>query len=209
MRILVTAFEPYDQWEKNSSWEALIALLSERGASPKIITRRYPVDLARLRSRIETDLAQGVDAVLHLGQAPGISELHFEAIALNVAGVGLTQNGEYAEIVDDAPVAYRTSFPIGDWVKELQSMSIPASVSYHAGTYLCNAAMFLSHHWFVRRQEQPLVGFIHLPLTPEQITANGSNYGGASMPIQQTSRAIERIIDRILALPTDNQTELT
>ncbi len=206
MRVLLTAFEPYNQWEKNSSWEALIALLSERGASPNIVTRRYPVDLAKLRSRIETDLSQGVDVVLHLGQAPGISEMHVEAIALNIAGVGALQNGEYRAIVEGAPVAYRTSLPIGDWVNDLNSMGIPASVSYHAGTYLCNAAMFLSHHWFERRQERPLVGFVHLPLTPEQVGSNG--IGGPCMSIQQTSQAIGRVIDRILSTQNNAPTQL-
>jgi len=206
MRVLVTAFEPYDQWEKNSSWEALIALLSERGASPNVVTRRYPVDLVKLRSRIETDLSQGVDAVLHLGQAPGASELRFEAIGLNVAGVGALWDGEYQAIVEGAPIAYRTSFPVGDWVKDLNSISIPASVSYHAGTYLCNAAMFLSHHWFARRQERPLVGFIHLPLLPEQDA--GNSYRGPCMTIQQTSKAIGSVLDRILAMKSDASTQL-
>ena len=207
MRVLLTAFEPYDHWEKNSSWETLVALVSERGANPNIVTRRYPVDLTKLRSRIESDLSQGIDAVLHLGQSPGISELHLEAIALNVAGVDPMRNGEYEAILDDAPVAYRTSFPIGDWVQDLKSMSIPASVSYHAGTYLCNAAMFLSHHWFACRREKPMVGFIHLPLLPEQVERNGNP--GASMSIQQTSQAIGRVLDRILALRNDSSGQLT
>lgn len=207
MRILLTAFEPYDVWERNSSWEVLIALLSDRGASPNLVTRRYPVDLAKLRSRIATDLSQGIDVVLHLGQAPGISKLHFEAVALNVAGVGVPQKGEYKAIVDGAPVAYRTNLPIGDWVDELNSKGIPASVSYHAGTYLCNAAMFLSHHWFACRQESPLVGFVHLPLMPEQVDGHG--YGGAAcMPIQQMSMAIGRVIDRVLAMRNESPTQL-
>ncbi len=206
MRVLLTAFEPYDRWEKNSSWEALIALLSERGASPNVITRRYPVDLAKLRTRIETDLSQGVDVVLHLGQAPGASELRFEAIGLNVAGVGALTNGEFPAIVRGAPIAYRTSLPIGDWVKELNSRSIPASVSYHAGTYLCNAAMFLSHYWFASREESPLVGFIHLPLLPEQAGVNGM--GGPSMTIGQASKAIGHVLDRIQAMQSDLPTQL-
>jgi pyroglutamyl-peptidase len=206
MRVLLTAFEPYGQWEINASWEALIALLSERGASPNVVTRRYPVDLARLRSRIETDLSQGIDAVLHLGQAPGISELHLEAVALNVAGVGVLENQEYRAIVEGAPIAYRTRLPIGHWANELNSIGIPASVSYHAGTYLCNAAMYLSHHWFERRQERPLVGFIHLPLTPEQVGSNGN--AGACMSTQQTSRAIGHVIDRILTLQNEGPIQL-
>jgi pyroglutamyl-peptidase len=206
MRVLVTAFEPYDHWEKNSSWEALVALLTERGASQDLVTRRYPVDLAKLRSKIEVDLSDGVDVVLHLGQAPGISKVHFEAIGLNVAGVGSTMNGLLPPIVEGAPVAYQTRLPIGAWVDELNAMRLPASVSYHAGTYLCNAAMFLSHHWYHRRQEVPLVGFIHLPLLPQQAAENG--YGTACMSTQQTSQVIGYVIDRIRSMQNDRSVQL-
>lgn len=198
MRILLTAFEPYDHWEKNSGWETLVAYLSERGAHPKITTRRYPVDLIELQARLEFDLAQGIDAVLHLGQAPGIDEIRCEAVALNVAGIKISTNGEYGPILENAPVAYRTQFPVGEWVQELKSIKIPASVSYHAGTYLCNAAMFLSHQWFSRRQESAWVGMLHLPLTPEQ--ANGSRFAETGMPTHQMSKALHCILDRILAM---------
>ncbi len=206
MRVLLTAFEPYDVWEKNSSWDALVAFLIERGASSNIVTRRYPVDLAKLQSRLELDLSQGVDAVLHLGQAPGISHLQLESIGLNVAGVGTSPTGEFGAIIEGAPVAYRTRFPVGKWATELQANGIPAKVSYHAGTYLCNAAMFLSHHWFARRHETPLVGFAHLPLTPEQTVGEFS--GLSSMPTSLASSALGHIVDRILELPNESQTQL-
>ncbi len=206
MRVLLTAFEPYDAWERNSSWDTLVAFLVERGASPHIVTRRYPVDLAKLQNRLELDLSQGVDAVLHLGQAPGISHVQLESIGINVAGIGKSSHGEYGSILDDAPVAYRTRFPVGSWVNELQASGIPAKVSYHAGTYLCNAAMFLSHHWFARRQEKPMVGFVHLPLTPAQ--AVGENHGMPSMSTPLAARALELIVDRMMGLLTDSPGQL-
>ena len=87
MRILLTAFEPYDIWDQNSSWEALVAFLHHRGTIPGLTTRRYPVDLGLLQERLHKDLSTGYDAVLHLGQFPGASRIQLEAIALNVAGM--------------------------------------------------------------------------------------------------------------------------
>jgi pyroglutamyl-peptidase len=196
MRILLTAFEPYDRWESNSSWDALVSWLSTHGGSKQIVTRKYPVDLVRLQSKLEQDLAQGIDGVLHLGQAPGISRLHLESIALNVAGVTTFPGQDYGPIVVRAPVAYRTTLPIGSWVADLQNAGIPSSVSYHAGTYLCNAAMFLSHHWFASRGEAAHVGFVHLPLTPAQVLQSGDAM--ASLSVEKSAQAIGLLVEKFL-----------
>ncbi len=63
-------------------------------------------------------------------------------------------SGDYEELMAGAPTAYRTSFPLGHWRQRLQEEGIPSTISYHAGTYLCNAAMFLTHHWFASRGEK-------------------------------------------------------
>ena len=44
--VLITAFEPYDRWEANSSWLALVELTKDLPSEPRITTRRYPVDFA-------------------------------------------------------------------------------------------------------------------------------------------------------------------
>src|SRR5262245_50824012 len=84
--ILITAFEPYDRWQENSSWLALVELTRELPLEPKVVTRRYPVDFEQTRSRLFEDLAAGYDFALHLGQAPGIGRIHLEAIGVNVGG---------------------------------------------------------------------------------------------------------------------------
>ena len=163
MRVLLTAFEPYDTWEQNSSWEALVAFLHHSGLPTGVTTRRYPVDLNQLHSRLEKDLTLGFDAVLHLGQAPGISRVQMEAIAVNVAGMTEAAGDFFGPLVQNAPVAYRTKFPLDQWNLELRSSGIPCSVSFHAGTYLCNAAMFLTHHWHeVHKRSSRLVSCTYL-----------------------------------------------
>ena len=51
-RVLITAFEPYDRWSTNSSWEALVTLTKELPESPKVVTRRYPVDFAAAQGHL-------------------------------------------------------------------------------------------------------------------------------------------------------------
>ena len=58
LRVLLTAFEPYDTWEQNSSWEALVTFLHHRGIPQGVTTRRYPVDLIQLQSRLREGLGQ-------------------------------------------------------------------------------------------------------------------------------------------------------
>jgi pyroglutamyl-peptidase len=189
LKILVTAFEPYDQWKTNSSWDALTELLSGRGIPPGVTTRRYPVDLDALNERLHKDLERGFDAILHLGQSPGACAVHLESIAVNVAGVTYGSSNQFGPIVTDAPVAYRTRCPINQMCSELRGSGIPANISYHAGTYLCNAAMFLSHHWHAVRNLDCHIGFAHLPLTLEQSIASGRELPG--LPVKDLARAIE------------------
>ncbi len=196
MRILLTAFEPYDQWEQNSSWEVLVEYLRVRGTVPDIVTRRYPVDLQQLQTRLEDDLKRGFDVVLHLGQAPGISQIHLETIAINVAGMTHVTGNAFGELLTNAPVAYRSNLPVGQWAAELRRLGIPTSVSYHAGTYLCNAVMYLSLHWFESNKKDGRVGFIHLPLTHEQVLNSGRTM--PSLSKQDMSRAIQFILDGLL-----------
>jgi len=193
---LLSAFEPYDVWEQNSSWEALVTYLHGRGTVPGVTTRRYPVDLEKLQIRLEKDLELGFDAILHLGQAPGISRVQLEAIALNVAGMTEAAGDFFGPLVADGPVAYRTRFPLDVWNLDLRSSGIPCSVSFHAGTYLCNAIMYLSHHWHEQRRRKCSIGFIHMPLTPEQVLHSRRDL--PSMPREQSGEAIGRILDLML-----------
>ena len=196
LRVLLTAFEHYDTWDQNSSWEALVTFLHHRGLPKGVTTRRYPVDLTQLQSRLEKDLALGFDAVLHFGQAPGISRVQMEAIAVNVAGMTEAAGDFFGPLVPNGPVAYRTKFPLDQWNLDLRSGGIPCSVSFHAGTYLCNAAMYLTHHWHEVHRRSCSIGFVHLPLTPEQVLHSRRDL--SSMPREQSAEAIGRLLDLIL-----------
>src|SRR5690606_36148150 len=100
----------------------------------------------QLASRLASDLTPDVDVVLHLGQAPGKGRMALETIGLNVACEPLSRPEEATRLVDGAPTAYRSDLPLARWASGLRGEGIPADVSYHAGTYVCNAALYLTHH---------------------------------------------------------------
>lgn len=187
-RILITAFEPYDRWKENSSWLALVDLTGWYEGDLEIATRRYPVDLPKLKIQLEEDLARNFDFAIHLGQSPGAAVIKLESVGLN-----LRTNGE--PLLVDAPTAYRSTLDLEGCLERLTDAGIPAQISHHAGTYLCNAALFLSHHFaeMMGRRTQSI--FIHLPLTPGQVAAEGSSLASMSTPMQ--SAAIALIADHL------------
>ena len=193
MRVLLTAFEPYAEWPTNSSWLTLTELLRYRPPSTDLVTRRYPVDFGRMEKALAKDLAQGFDAVLHLGQAPGTPTIRIETFAVN-AGGSITEAGSGMErLVSGAPEAYRTQMPLERWSQLLQERSLPVHISHHAGTYLCNAVMYLSHHWMAQAGKTTPVGFIHLPLTTQQVA--DSRRPLPALPVEMLAYAVATILD--------------
>ncbi|MCA9191876.1 MAG: pyroglutamyl-peptidase I [Planctomycetales bacterium] len=193
MRILLTAFEPYDQWSENSSWLALVELLKHRPTNLELITRRYPVHLQRMQEKLLEDLSKPLDAVLHLGQSPGASAVKLESVALNIAGCLEEQGSELPCLIDAAPLAYRSTFPVGLCADRLKEHQIPALISYNAGTFLCNATLYLSLHQMVSAGASTQVGFMHLPLATEQVARENLNL--PSLPISTLATAVYSILD--------------
>lgn len=199
VKILLTAFEPYEKWTDNSSWLTLVELLKNRPNCHELVTRRYPVDLSRLRDLLLNDLQQGFDAVLHLGQCPGSPVIKLESLAINFAGRVEHSGQELKTILEQVPLAYRSHMPLGRWVDLLRENSIPASVSYHAGTFLCNATMFLSLHYGRNLQHGNRVSFVHLPLATEQVAGNPSAL--PSLPVQVLAESVRLLLEDLPSHP--------
>ncbi|MEM6690240.1 MAG: pyroglutamyl-peptidase I [Planctomycetota bacterium] len=190
-KVLLTAFEPYERWPKNSSWLALIALTRDfEDANIDLITRRYPVDLSEMSERLRQDLQADFDLAVHLGQSPGSSVIKLESVGLNV-------RTDHSPLLEGAPEAYRSPLPLPSMATQLIEAGIPAEVSHHAGTYLCNASLYLSQHYSHSFGFQTKSVFIHLPLATEQV-ADGIRTGRcgamASMDPGVCATAIAHVI---------------
>ncbi|MCA9101511.1 MAG: hypothetical protein KDA63_10190 [Planctomycetales bacterium] len=222
-RVLVTAFEPYGRWRENASWLCLVELTRQLPVLPELTTRRYPVDFAEVRRCLEADLAENYDFAIHLGQSTGGARLGLEAFAIN-AGIDrddraagnsasdppeLTTNAvttaatsvrgawqPRAQMLDaTGPAAYQTSLPLDDWCDLLNTRGIPARVSHHAGTYLCNATLYLSHLIAERSGLKTQSAFIHLPLATSQVAAGEAD--AASLPAELAADGVRHIIEEM------------
>ena len=187
-RVLITAFEPYDRWPENSSWLALIDLTRWYDGDAEITSRRYPVDLTRMSESLRKDLQGDFDFAIHLGQSPGSTHIKLEAVGLNVRSDG-------SPLIQDAPEAYRSPLPLDRCQRALTNAGIPSEVSHHAGTYLCNAALFLSQHYAKSFALRTRSLFVHVPLSPGQAAVDQGSPASISTPM--SSAAIAMVLEQL------------
>ena len=184
--VLLTAFDAYDTWQSNASWAALVDLTRWYDGPARLTTRRYPVDLMAAGSRLRTDLSGGYDLAIHLGQAPGSARLRIERFGLNVLTDG-------SPIVSGGPAAYQSVGPVEAMVAAATAAGIPAALSHHAGTHLCNALLYLSRHYCETGSIATPSLFLHVPLTPAQVASRDADL--PSMSPSMVSAAIALMID--------------
>jgi len=190
--VLITAFEPYDRWKANASWLALVQLTQNLPDEPSVTTRLYPVDFAAVKERLAGDLAANFDYALHLGQAPGSTRIQLEAVAINVGGSSMQLPEQFGPLVAGGPAAYHSPLPLGAWAMRLRGEGIPAQISYHAGTYLCNATLYFSCYLAERMGLKTRSAFVHLPLDVTQAAAQALD--SAALPAEISARAVRIIL---------------
>ncbi len=203
-RILLTAFEPVDQWRENSSWLTLIELTRWFEANGQVVTRRYPSDLTAMSRRLTEDLRAGFDIAIHLGQSPGTPTIQLESTGQN------KPNGGQA-IVAGAQPSYRSLLPLGGWTERLLAEGIPANVSHQPATLLGNATLFLSHHIATELDVRTQCCFIHLPVAPHQVCENMQNHlamaqngkAMASMSLPMMAYGISIILKQLMETAGD------
>lgn len=170
-RILLTAFEPYEPWKTNASWLALIELTSQLEATAEVTTRLYPVELSEMKAKLAIDLKNRYDFVFHIGQEPKSSCIQLEEFAVNAATAGKTlAHAEASTVVcESGPPAYRSQLPLQAFARVLREEGIPARVSCHAGTFLCNAILYWSRQLIDDLDLPTKAAFIHVPLETSQV----------------------------------------
>ncbi|MCA9148348.1 MAG: pyroglutamyl-peptidase I [Planctomycetales bacterium] len=196
-RVLLTAFEPYGPWQTNASWLTLVEMTRELPAQPAITTRLYPVDFDAVLDRLSTDLVGDYDYVILTGQAPGRTRLELETVSLNLATVTGDRDEVPRPLIVEGPLAYASDLPAESTCQLLRQAGIPAATSRHAGTYLCNAALYYALHLITARNLRTRAMFVHLPLDPAQAALQAEPI--PSQSIELSAKALRLILQ---SLPT-------
>lgn len=170
-RILLTGFEPFGGETVNPSADVVHALHGSTIAGHEVVV---------LDDAIK---AHAPTLVLALGQAATRSELCVERVAINLDDARIPDNAGAepidAPVVRGGPAAYFSTLPVKAMVAAMREAGVPASVSYSAGTYVCNHVFYWLQHRLAGSGVRS--GFLHLPLLPVQAARR---QGQASMALQ-------------------------
>jgi pyroglutamyl-peptidase len=192
-RIVLTGFEPFDGRSINRSWE----LVRRFRGRPGVDVFRLPVDFVQVEELVAGILGRSPRALLMVGEST-VAELRVEQVALNVADAERVDNAgrmpQSEAVVPGGVLALRTSWNARRLAGRLHQEGIPAAVSFHAGTFVCNAALYTALHQCLKAaaasRAVPAVGFLHVP----------NSRGPSGLGTKNLARAVELGVEDLLSL---------
>lgn len=173
MKILVTGFDPFGGESINPAEEAVKRLKDEIN-NAQIIKLTIPTVREKSLQAIEKAIQEhNPDIVISVGQAGGRFDITPERVAVNIDDFRITDN-EGNQPTDelvraDGEIAYITSLPVKAMVEHMKNNGIPASLSYSAGTFVCNHVMYGVLYMIDKKYPNIKGGFIHIPFTTSQV----------------------------------------
>ena len=185
--ILITGFDPFGGETVNPSWEAVKALPAQID-DIAVHKLQIPTVFGKA-SQTVLEYAKRIqpDCILCIGQAGGRNGITPERVAINLRDASICDNEGNRPI--DTPIAengknaYFATVPVKKLVDALKEQQIPATLSYSAGTFVCNDTFYTLLHAF--KSTDTRVGFIHVPFLPAQ-----AKNGQPSMELQTITDAL-------------------
>jgi pyroglutamyl-peptidase len=151
VRILLTGFAPWGEHRENPSGVLAEAL------GGHVLPVAFDGAARQLRRLIRRERPE---ALLMMGLAPARKKISLEALALN-----LEHHDEKGKdyrwlrtIRKGAPLALRSTLPLGPLCRRLERAGVPVAISHHAGTYVCNRVFYEGLSLF-----RGPCGFVHVP----------------------------------------------
>ena len=206
MKVLVTGFEPFGGETVNPAYLA-VCLLPDEIEGAQIIKKEIPTAFYESRQKLKTVIQElKPDMVLCIGQAGGRADITMEKVAINLIEAGIADNNGIQpmdEAIDSkGPVAYFSNLPLKAMVEEIRKSGIPASISYTAGTYVCNYLFYCLLHEIARTNPQMSGGFIHVPFATQQGIDKNSSI--PTMEIVTIGKGIEAAIRAVVNKTEDS-----
>lgn len=199
MKILVTGFDPFGGEKVNPAYEA-VKLLPKEIAGAEIIGIEIPTVFTKGPDKVrEAIIKYKPDAVLNVGQAGGRCGITVEKVGINFKEARIKDNEgnqpSAQAIKEDGDTAYFATLPIKAMVENMRNNGIPASISYSAGTYVCNDVMYSVLYMLDKEFKGVIGGFIHVPFAMEQVLDQPKF---ASLPVATIAKGLECSIEAIV-----------
>jgi len=199
MKILVTGFDPFGGEKINPAFE-VIKQLPNSINNAEVIKLEIPTAFySSVELTIDKIKEVNPDFVLSIGQAGGRFDISVEKLAINLNDARIPDNSGQqpidAIIDENGDTAYFSTLPVKAIVQAIRNVNIPASLSYTAGTYVCNHLMYGVLNYIHKNNLNIKAGFIHIPYLLEQVVNKPST---AAMDINTLVKAIEVAIKTIV-----------
>ena len=172
MKILYTGFAPFGGESVNPSFESL-RLLPDSIAGADVLRLELPTSFDSAGKLLVEGIArERPDIVICVGQAGGRAAVTPEFVAINYRSARIPDNDGFQPtdepVCGGGPVGYFTKLPVRRIAERCRENGIPASVSYTAGTDVCNNLMYTLLHAIETQFPAVTGGFIHVPYSAEQ-----------------------------------------
>lgn len=193
-RLLITGFDPFGGQSVNPAWEA-VSRLPARVGECEVHAVQVPTVFGLAAQRaVEEAQAVQPDIILCVGQAGGRAAVTPEMVAINLRYAAIPDNAglqpQDIPCAEDGPAAYFATVPVREMARAIVQAGLPGSVSYSAGTFVCNDLLYtLLHHY---RDTDVRAGFIHVPFLPEQ-----ARDGQPAMALDDIVRALCAAIEML------------
>ena len=190
-KLLITGFDPFGGENINPAWEA-VKRLPDHVGDWSLTKCEIPTVFGEAAKRV-LEKAESVrpDVILCIGQAGGRKDITPEMVGINLRHARIADNAgnrpQDEPVAADGPAAYFATVPVRVMADAVQAAGLNASVSYTAGTFVCNDTLYtLLHHY----NGTPVrAGFVHVPFLPQQ-----AKEGVPSMALEDITRGLEAMI---------------
>ena len=203
MKILVTGFDPFGGEPINPAIES-VKRLPDNIAGAEIIKLEIPTVRKKSLEKIEKAINEhNPDVILSIGQAGGRFDISIERIGINLDDFRIPDN-EGNQIIDepvfpDGENSYFVKLPVKAMVQNVQKNNIPASVSYTAGTFVCNHVLYGVLYLIEKKYKGKKSGFIHIPFLPQQVVDK------RNMPSMELNTIVKGLTAAIEAIVKNNE----
>ena len=203
MKILVTGFDPFGGEPINPAIES-VKRLPDNIAGAEIIKLEIPTVRKKSLEKIEKAINEhNPDVILSIGQAGGRFDISIERVGINLDDFRIPDN-EGNQTIDepifpDGENAYFVKLPVKSMVQNVQKNNIPASVSYTAGTFVCNHVLYGVMYLIEKKYKGKKSGFIHIPFLPQQVVDK------RNMPSMELDTIVKGLTAAIEAIVKNNE----
>ena len=203
MKILVTGFDPFGGEPINPAIES-VKRLPDNIAGAEIIKLERPTVRKKSLEKIEKAINEhNPDVILSIGQAGGRFDISIERVGINLDDFRIPDN-EGNQIIDepifpDGENSYFVKLPVKAMVQNVQKNNIPASVSYTAGTFVCNHVLYGVLYLIEKKYKGKKSGFIHIPFLPQQVIDK------RNMPSMELNTIVKGLTAAIEAIVKNNE----